>query len=64
MELKEVFDVVKTANCSSVTYTTHDRDIMLATKQSILEAIKQKWPQEAAMLSTNIGQVTYSLSTL
>jgi hypothetical protein len=64
MELNEIFDVVKTANCSSMTCTTHDRDIMLATKQSILEAIKQKWPQEAAMLSTEIDKVTYNLSTL
>lgn len=64
MELNEIFDVVKTANCSSTTLTTHDRDIMLATKQSILEAIKQKWPQEAAMLSTEIDKVTYNLSTL
>lgn len=64
MELKEVFDVVRTANCSSVTYTTHDKDIVVATKQAILEAIKQKWPQEAAMLNADIAQVTYNLSTL
>lgn len=59
MELKEIFDVIKTANNSGAVYTTHDRGVADAEREHILSALKAKWPQEAAMLDTKVPGVTY-----
>lgn len=59
MELNEIFDVIKEANTSGAVYTTHDRGVADAEREHILRALKAKWPQEAAMLSTTVPRVTY-----
>lgn len=56
--LKEVAEVIRNAKCNRTVYTTHDLDIMLATKLEILEALKQKWPQEAANIDLSVPSVT------
>lgn len=61
--LQEVFDVIKAAKCTKAVYTTHDQDVMLTAKQEILEALKQKWPQEAATLNTYVPTINKRLST-
>lgn len=61
--LEEIFEAIKEAKCTKAVYTTHDQDVMLASKQEILEALKQKWPQEAASLSTTVPAINRRLST-
>ena len=59
MELKEIFDMIKSANTSSAVYTTHDRGVADAEREHILGVLKAKWPQEAATLDTHVPRVTY-----
>lgn len=61
--LQEVFDVIKAARCTKAVYTTHDLGIMQTVKEELLEALKQKWPQEAASLSTYVHTVNHKIST-
>jgi hypothetical protein len=58
--LKEVFDTIKQARCNRAVYTTHDQGIMLSVKEELLKELKQKWPQEAAMLSTTVVSRDFS----
>lgn len=62
-KLKEVFDVIKNANCSSATYTTHDLGVALAEREHVLAALKAKWPQEAAMLDTSVSYDLFKSSS-
>lgn len=59
MELKEIFDVIKTANNSSASYTTHDKAVADAEREHIMRALKAKWPREAAMLDTTVPGVNF-----
>ena len=54
MELKEIFDVIKNANTGSAVYTTYDKDVADAERAHILDVLKAKWPQEAAMLDSTL----------
>ena len=57
--LKEVFEVIRNANTNNTVYTTHDNDIAEAERAHILQVLKAKWPQEAAMLDTTVPKFTF-----
>jgi hypothetical protein len=60
MDLKEVFEVIKNANTSSAVFTTHDKGVAEAEREHILNVLKAKWPQEAAMLSTAVPSYSFN----
>jgi hypothetical protein len=62
-DIQEVFDCIRNTKCVKAVYTTHDLGIMQTVKGELLEALKQKWPHEAANLSTAIPSTSHRLAT-
>ena len=62
-DVQEVFDLIKNTPCTRGVYTTYDLGVMQSTKEQLLTAIKEKWPQEAATLSVSVPSVNARLST-
>lgn len=62
-DMQEVFDCIRDAKCVKAVYTTHDLGIMQTVKAELLEALKEKWPHEAANLSTAIPYTSQRLAT-